>query len=182
MKRIFYLLLASSVFMISCGDDEPTINPIVGEWVLDQITISNPPDGYAFAVSTTPTNLYGESSYEIEFFADGTYERTINTPNRFEDEGTWELSNDELELDQDETNVQGLPLDFEVDGTISEERGMTLITNDDQWFVWPPAILAEFEPGVTALDTADTQEKLNALFADYGELQTVTMELEFEKN
>ncbi len=175
MKKLLYVSLALTLFLTSCSsDDGPTIDPIVGQWILDRITITDPPAGYQFAVSTTPTSVYGEDSYEIEFFEDNTYERIIRGTNRFEDDGTWTLDGDELDLDQDNANIQGLPVTFTVDGEINE-RGMTLITQD-LWFMWPPDIVDD----PVALDTADTQEELNALFAEHGELQMATFTLDFE--
>ncbi|MEP1096260.1 MAG: hypothetical protein ABJG78_14185 [Cyclobacteriaceae bacterium] len=175
MKKILYVSLSLSLFLTSCSsDDDPSVSPIVGLWVLDRITVSDPPAGYQFAINTTPTSIYGETSYEIEFFADNTYERIVRTANRFEDDGTWTLNGDELDLDQENANIEGLPVTFDVDGDI-DERGMTLITKDG-WLAWPPLIVND----PVALDTADTQEKLQALFAEYGELVTSTFTLDFE--
>lgn len=176
MKKLLQAsCILTTVLLSSCSsDDGPDISPIVGLWELDRITVSDPPQGYEFAVSTTPSSVYGETSYEIEFFDDNTYERIIRGTSRFEDDGTWELDGDELDLDQDNTNVEGLPISFTVDGDINE-RGMTLIT-EDLWFAWPPVIVND----PVALDTADTQEELNALFQEYGELVPSTFTLDFE--
>ncbi len=179
MKNILYICFALLLFITSCSsDDGPDISPIVGAWTLDKITISNPPSGHQFAVSTTPTaTVFGEVSYEIEFFDDMTYERTLRETifGRVDDSGTWELIDTELDLDQEETNAQDLPVSFDVDGDISE-RGMTLIT-EDFWFAWPPEIVND----PVAFDTLDgSQEQINQLFNERGVLVLSTFELEFE--
>ncbi len=179
MKRILYICLTLTLFLTACSsDDGPGISPIVGAWTLDKISISDAPAGHQFAVSTTPTaTVFAESSYEIEFFEDNTYERTLRETifGRVDDSGTWELNDTELDLDQEETNAQDLPVSFDVDGDISE-RGMTLIT-EDLWFAWPPEIVND----PVAFDTLDgTQEQINALFNEHGVLVLSTFELEFE--
>lgn len=182
MKKILYISLASSLFLMSCSsDDEPAISPLVGSWVLDKITISEPPAGYRFASSTTPTaTILGESSYELEFFEDMTYERTIRETifGRVDDDGEWQLTDDELDLIQDNTNVQDLPVTFDLDGDIGE-RSMTLITKD-LWFAWPPSIINDPNTPLDTLANA-TQEELNAFFNEHGELVTATFELEFDR-
>lgn len=182
MKKVLYLLLGSSMFFISCSKDDEVVIPIVGLWTLDKITISEPPSGYQFASSTTPSaTALQESNYEIEFLADMTYERTLDGTifGRVDDQGTWELDGEDLDLDQeDATNYDDLPVRFEVDGDISD-RSMTLITTD-AWFAWPPSIINDPNNPLDTIDFSNSAEA-NAFFSEYGEIVDATFTLEFDK-
>ena len=172
-KNLLYALLITSAFLIACGDDEPAINPIVGEWVLDDFVVSDPPVGFRIATNPNQTSLYGESEYLFVINADGTYLREIErTAGDFEDDGTWELDGTDLDLDQDDTNIQGLSTAFMVDGDITD-RSMTLVTTDT-WFAWPDAITTEI------LDTV-AQENLNDFFLEYGAFVDFTFTMDFDR-
>ena len=174
-KNLLYALLITAAFLVSCGDDEPTVNPIVGSWVLDDVEISDPPAGFVIATNSQQSSVYGESEYLFIFEADGTYIRELERDNGdFEDEGTWEIDGEDLDLDQDDTNVQGLPTSFRIDGEISD-RSMTLITTDT-WFAWPQSIIDDEQ----ALDTLEDSE-VNAFFEEYGALVEMTFTLDFDR-
>ncbi|MEM9337845.1 MAG: hypothetical protein AAGA66_03900 [Bacteroidota bacterium] len=182
MKKILSLLAILPFVFFSCGDDdEPEINPIVGEWVLDKITISDPPEGHIFASTPTPTNtILLESSYELEFLANMTYERTINGTRSFgriDEDGAWELDGQSLDLDVDNTTVQDLPTRFTVDGDITDQ--MTLITQD-LWFAWPPEIVNDPNNPLDTVDFSNSDEA-NAFFGEYGAIVNFTFTMEFEK-
>ncbi|MBV6644356.1 MAG: hypothetical protein KI790_02845 [Cyclobacteriaceae bacterium] len=181
MKKLLLLsfCFATLCAITSCSDDdEPTVNPLVGEWILDKITVSDPPAGHQLATTPNPTSLYGESSYELEFFEDMTFERTLrSSADRIDEDGEWELDEADLDLDIDNSNAAfTIPTRFTVEGEITD-RDLVLVTTDS-WLAWPPSIVEdEF-----ALDTADTQEKLNELFNEYGVVVDFTFTLEFEKD
>lgn len=174
-KNLLYALLITAAFLVSCGDDEPTVNPIVGSWELDDVVISDPPAGFQIATNPQQSSVYGESEYLLIFNADGTYIREIErTTGDFEDEGTWEIDDDDLDLDQDDTNVQGLPTSFTIDGEISD-RSMTLVYQDI-WFAWPQSIIDDEQ----ALDTLEDSE-VNAFFDLYGAEVEMTFTIDFDR-
>ena len=195
MKKILYLLLIT-VFAYSCGnDDEPAVNPLVGEWELKGITITDPPAGTSLQhFQTEPDNtLFLENSYTIEFSDDFTYKRTLAGATVFngseeividvEDDGDWERSGDDLELDQDNTNASGLVTDFTVSSLVGTD--LELVTQDD-WFAWGSSIVNAdlvMVDGVPThpLDTIDSTEELVEVFAEHGTVATMTFTMEFEK-
>ncbi|MEM9389904.1 MAG: DUF5004 domain-containing protein [Bacteroidota bacterium] len=181
MKRnlLVFGMILSVGLITSCGDDDsdgPVVSPIVGEWELDDVSISNVPSGYLLATQATLNNYYGESEYKIVFFEDFTYEREIEFATQsWEDEGEWELDEQDLDLDQDDTNVQGLPTSFTIEGEITD-RSMTLVT-EDLWLAWPPEIVDD--PN-TPLDTLEQSELAN-FFAEYGALVNMTLTIDFDR-
>lgn len=180
-KNLLVLITITSLVIItSCGDDEPTVNPLVGKWVLDDVTASDLPSGYAFATNPEASSTsWFEDEYVIEFFADGTYERELSntTSGDLEDTGEWELDGDDIDLDQDEFDTEDVVTSFTISGEITD-RSMTLVGTDG-WFVWPPAIVDNPD---NPLDTVTTQESLNALFFEYGEVVDVTVTMEFDRD
>lgn len=180
MKKYLLLsALALPLLMTSCKEDEEKINPIVGLWVLDDIEASDLPSGYAFATNpSTSFTIWGENEYEIEFFSDGFYERELKGTfaGDLEDDGEWELIGDELDLDQDNADTEDVVTKFTVEGEITE-RSMTLI-GTDSWFAWPPEVLNDPNK---PLDTLETNEELNAFFAEYGAIVEVTVTMEFDR-
>lgn len=178
-KNLLYALLITAAFLVSCGDDEPEISPLVGAWELDDIEASDLPTGYAWAIDPRGNaTAWFEDEYVIEFFADGTYERELSntTAGDLEDNGEWELDGDELDLDVEDSDTQEIITSFTVDGEITD-RSMTLI-GQDGWFVWPPSIVDNPD---NPLDTASTQESLQQLFFEYGEVIQVTVTMEFDR-
>lgn len=174
-------LIASLLFIASCGgDDEPTISPIVGKWILDDIEATDLPAGYAFAINPEGSSTsWFEDEYVIEFFEDGTYERELSNTSAgdLEDTGEWELDGDDLDLDIDEFDTQDVVTSFTVDGEITD-RSMTLIGTDG-WFAWPASIVDNPD---NPLDTAAASGTLNELFAEYGEIVDVTVTMEFDRD
>lgn len=169
-------LLSGLVLFVSCGEDEPPIDPLVGEWELDEIEFSNPPSGHRLATNpVTESTIWGESSYIITFNADGTYERELDrSQGDVEDEGTWEKDGEDLDLDQDETNADDLVTSFTIDEI--DDKKMTLIGRD-AWFAWPPEIVND----PLALDTLENDE-INDFFVEYGVIVDFTVTMEFDRN
>ncbi len=181
MKNYLFLISLVVLFLTSCSDDEEPIHPIVGTWELDEITISEVPSGYQNAFNqTSDFTFWQEESYTLFFFQDGTYEREVEDSFTFggdvEDEGEWEIDDEDLDLDQIDGDSDELVLSFTIDGEITE-RKMTLV-GEDFWFVWPPEILND--PN-NPLDTLETNEEYVAFFNEYGEIQKCTISMDFDK-
>lgn len=179
MNKIVYLFFCI-LCLYSCNDDEPTVNPIVGKWVLDDIEATDLPTGYIFATNPQASSTsWFEDEYVIEFFADGTYERELSNTSAgdLEDTGEWELQGTDLDLDMDEFDTEDVVTRFTVEGEITD-RSMTLI-GEDGWFVWPPSIVDNPD---NPLDTASASNTLNELFAEYGEIVDVTVTMEFDRD
>lgn len=175
-KNLLYALLITAAFLISCGDDEPDVNPIVGSWVLDDFVISDTPAGFVLATDANQSNLFGESEYLFTINADGTYFRELERTNGdIEDDGTWELDGNDLDLDVDNENIaNALVTSFTVEGDITD-RSMTLVTRDT-WFAWPQAIWDD----PLALDTLD-QSEVGAFFNEYGTFVEYTFTMDFDR-
>ena len=121
LLQLFILSIWSVGFLSSCGsDDGPTINPIVGEWELNEVTFSEAPSAFSRFNGGTDNNVYGETKYTITFNSDQTYLRELRiNGGTFEDDGEWELDGDDLTLDQDDSDLNGLILDYTVEEDIT---------------------------------------------------------------
>ncbi|MFT6868004.1 MAG: hypothetical protein ACJA08_002852 [Cyclobacteriaceae bacterium] len=108
MKGILKLTLAFAItlFGISCSDDEPKVNPIIGNWVIDSFVIENVPSAFSSNEGQEFASLWGESKYTLSFTADNQYTRVISfSSDDLSEEGEWELDDDELTLDPDGTGL-----------------------------------------------------------------------------
>lgn len=180
MKKFLLIsLLAGSILFVSCGDDEDPIDPVVGVWELDKVEYSSPPSGSVWLIfGSGDISLWGETSYEIEFLSDGTYERELTfSTGRFEDTGEWEKDDEELDLDQDEVELDGLFTSFDL-GESSDNDELVLIATDNSW----PSVTIEFLDAFTATqDTITTQDSYNTILAENSTANTVMITLTFEK-
>lgn len=190
MKNLKLLFVLSALLIfVSCGSDsdEPAINPLIGEWSLNAIQVSDPPSGYSLDLinTTPPSTILSESSYTLTLGDDMTYSRLIAAASVIDndgnlitvdlvDDGTWAENGDALSLTQENFNIQGLVTDFTVK-TVAE-TGLTLETTD-LWFAWPPEITND----PVALDTIDTNEKFFALFDEYGVIAEMKFTMNFQK-
>lgn len=158
------------VSLAACGDDDgPGIDPIVGEWELDEVLIEAENPDFD-DINGERDNLYFEDSYKIEFNADNTYERELSFFNGdAEDEGDWEKDGDELDLDpEDNTN---LITDFEI-LEVTEEN--LVLKGETDFFILLPNFVMQ--------DTITSQAVSDSLFAIYGERQTLLVTYTFEKD
>lgn len=178
-RLLVFSLVLSGLFIVACGDDDaPPVNPLVGEWELDEIIVVNPPSGYSSVDGVEFNTLAGESSYVITFNSDLTYSREVDDiPQQgdLEDEGTWSLDEDDLSLDVDdgdEANI--LFLDFDVNGDIDDKLNVTV---DAEIFALSDAILSDPQ----FVDTVKTQAQFNAVFQQRAVSIPVELELEFDK-
>lgn len=187
--KLFFALSALLIF-VSCGGDSdgPTINPLVGEWSLNAIEVSDPPAGYSLDLINTepPSTILGESNYTLTLGDDMTYTRVMAAASVFdnegnvisadlEDDGTWVEEGEDLTLTQVNSNIQGLITEFTVKAVA--ETGLILETTD-LWFAWPPEIASD----PVALDTLDSNEDFFALFDEYGVIAPMTYTMNFQKD
>ena len=115
MKNIL-LISALGLMMLwtSCGDKEPEINPLVGVWRLDEITLEILEDGYE-SNEGTGSSLHGESQYTLEFKQDFTFNRELEgSTDNLTETGVWEQDGEFIDLDPDEPKIGGLFYGFTV--------------------------------------------------------------------
>jgi hypothetical protein len=182
MKSTFKLLTALSLILIivSCGGDEPKIDPIVGKWELFNVTYSTPPSGFVYIkFGTGSASLWGEIIYQIDFYGDNTYKRqlkyTSGSPDR--DNGEWTLKNGELDFDPEDGTNENLFFSFSVDGTITDKK-MTLLAYENSW----PSITTEFRDNFLATqDTITSIASYNNILFSNSVGKSVEITLEFEK-
>ncbi|PIB35442.1 hypothetical protein BFP72_08555 [Reichenbachiella sp. 5M10] len=170
-----FLLLGVIAVLVSCSEEEKEPDPIIGAWVLDDVEYTNAPAGYQYNEGESST-LYGETEYAIRFFEDLTFERELDgivltNGGDVEDEGAYELTEDELILDPDD--AIGLDTDFDVVEPITE-RDMILKTTA----TFSSISDAELD---AALDTITTQAEYQAIVDEYGVQITLDVTLYFDK-
>lgn len=182
MKQSLLLVFGIAlVGLISCKDEEPKIDPIVGEWELDGVEIVAPTNFSGYG--GTGSSLYGEDSYIFEFLSDLTFTRELdNIPGStgsfdIDQEGEYEKTTDELELDPDES-VGGLPDDFEIVELTADKMFLSYQEENVEAF---PDEIWEIWDETNANDTIDTEEEYNAVFAEYGSYIELEVILEFDK-
>lgn len=178
LVQLFTLVTFSMIFFISCKDDEPKIDPIIGEWELNEVSYSDASSEFSRFNGGTDDNVYGETKYTITFNSDQTYLRELKIQGgTFEDDGEWELDGDELILDQDDSDLTGLILEFDIEEDITVEE--LVISANAVFFAYPDAIVND----PLALDTLDTatDEEIEAFNLEHIEQFSMTVTLELEK-
>ena len=115
LKLNFLALLAILFAFSACNDDDEEVlpDPIIGKWVLEQITLSNvqPPEfSQGWAGDWDPT-VFGIIAQEIDILEDGTFEFLINDGLITTDEGVWELDGSTLFIEFDD----GTEIEFDYD-------------------------------------------------------------------
>ncbi len=181
MKKLLLIFtLGAIVLFVSCDDDEPKIDPIVGLWELDDAIISDAPSNFSNVEGSGP-NIYGEDTYTIEFFQDGLYEREIDFPagsffSDIDEEGEWEVNGDELELDPDRSQISGLDYSFSLEEDISDRE--MLISSLSEVLAFTDQFVADFN---ATQDTITSQEVFDSILnANVQEIQ-VKVTLEFDR-
>lgn len=120
LKLNFLALLAILFAFSACNDDDEEVlpDPIVGVWVLEQISLSNiqPTEYSQFYAGDYDPTVFQIIAQEIEIFEDGTFEFLINDGLISTQEGEWELDGstlfiefedgDEFEFDFDEEELE----------------------------------------------------------------------------
>jgi len=190
MKKNLLLVIAvaSLVFISSCGGDEEQINPIIGLWELDDVSVDAQGSEFDYIDDSGLNNLVGESEFTIEFKADMTFERNLEdvefsngTIRDIEEEGEWELDGDELDLDSDDPEIGGLPYGFKVEENSSTELVLSFSENGT---FFPLSKLQEWSDDGT-LDANGfftlTDEQIDSLFTNFQENVNIDFVLEFDK-
>ncbi|MEP2027050.1 MAG: lipocalin family protein [Reichenbachiella sp.] len=176
MKKLLQttLLACSLLFIASCSSDDPEPDKIIGTWILDNGTYSNPPAAYSLQAGDVES-IYGESEYKIRFFDDMTYERDVTgNGGSFEDEGTYSQTGDKLELDY-EKGTTGLDLEFDVVGDITD-KNLDIITST-QITALSDAILNDKE----FQDTVTTNAQYFAVLEERGVVITLDLTYYFDR-
>lgn len=177
MKRILLVFVSAACLgLVSCKDEEPKVDPIVGKWELDEAITDGSDAAYSFYYGSA-NSVYGEDSYLFEFKADLTYERDIDNIPGFGDvneDGEYEKTATDLDLDPSD-EIQGLASSFE----IVELTATTLILKfiEEDVAVFPNTILAD----EVALDTISSQESFDKFFAEYGAYIDLEITMELDK-
>ncbi|MEM6642926.1 MAG: lipocalin family protein [Bacteroidota bacterium] len=133
------------LFIVSCGDDgdEPAAAHEVGTWELDSYALQDFPvgfesnEGLVLAIEQITFGGVQIQSYELVLNSDGTYEREINIAGPdLDDEGTWTLDDDDLELESEDGNDQDFNVEKNEDDDLwlSERNGITAAFIPDIYF------------------------------------------------
>lgn len=171
MKNYLLAILAiGALTFVGCKEEEEKIDPLVGEWELVEMEITDTPSGFQNYQGVSDANVYGEVVYTLEFKADGSFERQLRfSSGRVNDDGTWERDGDEIDLDID--SDEGLPDNY----VITED------VDNDEVQLSAEVIYKLLPDAVTDTAVIDSSAELEALYQQYGQSVTVTVLHYFEK-
>ena len=183
MKNYLLLLSLAVLILASCKDDEPEIDPIVGLWELDDASLSF--SGFSYYGFEGDNDIFGESSYIIEFNEDFTYERELeDIPGLgdLNDEGEWEHDTEDLDLDTDDDEIPGLGYSM----TILElnDRDLVVEYEGENVSLFPDDKIDEWFDDGTINSNGQftvTQEQYDSLLSNFSVQTKGTYTLEFEK-
>lgn len=179
MKEFLKLFILSTFlisFLTSCDDkdDQPKIDPIVGEWVLEKVTFSDAPSEFLRFNGVTQDNLISETKYTIKFKGDQTYLRSRQLSGTFlEDEGDWVLNGDDLRFFVSESDLLNTFVDFNVESMTIEDL---VLSTPYPLYVYPDEIFND----PVALDTL-TDEEVGFFRVKYAEQISLRATLELKK-
>ena len=190
MKKnlLLFIAITSLLVVSSCGGDEEAVNPLLGLWELDDVSIDANGSEFDYLDESGANDLVGESEFTIEFNADMTFERiledvqfTDGSTRDIEEEGEWELDDDDLDLDSEGDEVNGLPYSFKVDANTSTELVLSFSENNS---AFPQSKIDDWFADGT-LDAAGfftvTQDQFDSLVLNFAQNVTVDFVLEFDK-
>lgn len=191
-KNLLYALLITAAFMVSCGDDEPQVDPIVGTWEMFNVSGTIAESDFGYLEFADQASLFGESVYSFQFDADGTYERllegvqfTNGSTGNLDDTGEWEVDGDDLELDADGAEVSGLSYEYNIAELAGNDLRLEYQESDEAFSAtklneWIDAgILVNTSEGLAFTDI--TQEQLDSLHTNFLEPINWTFSLKFDK-
>jgi hypothetical protein len=119
MKKnsLLVLLFAFTFAVSSCKkDDDPAPPPVVGVWELDRLEISDMPAAYSGLNGAGYDNnyfLYYQVS-RIEVKNDKTFTETYKSTGLVSDyDGTWEFTNNTLNLNYSDTDIDDISLTYD---------------------------------------------------------------------
>ncbi|MEP4532245.1 MAG: hypothetical protein ABJ004_04110 [Cyclobacteriaceae bacterium] len=190
MKGTLKLLAALSIILISvsCSDDEPKVDPIVGLWELDDVAREIEQSGFTYLEYENENDIFGESAYTIEFKSDFTFERILEdvafsdgSTSDLEEEGEWELDGDELDFDAEDDEYGGLGYSFDVLEVTA--TNLTLSYGEDGTG-FPDSKVDDWLADGTVTSSGQftvTQEEYDSLVLNFSESIDVVYILEFDK-
>jgi hypothetical protein len=182
MKDIlkFGAIMIALTLAVSCGEDEPELDPIVGVWVLDEASYTNLPTGYQdLWEGVAYSSFYGETRYELTF-EENKYIRSLTFnligggDTIVSEEGEWVNDGEFLTLDPTGGGLsQLLGVEFDNDFEIEINDGSDLVINAEITdflyadtttqayfdYVWSLA-----DPTSENLDSALWETKINELY------------------
>ncbi len=119
MKKnsLLLLLFAFTITVSSCNkDDDPAPPPVVGNWDLDRYEMSDLPAAFSDFTGIGYDNnyfLYYTGS-KLDIRADKTFQETYkNGGYVFDFDGTWEFTNNTLNLNYTDTDVDDVSLTYD---------------------------------------------------------------------
>lgn len=185
MKNSLKFLLIGTVVLVGCNKDDEEPEPIVGTWELDEATVEF--EGYSF-YGGNENHWIGESSYIITFNEDLTFQReledvpfTSGTDN-LDEEGEWELDEDDLDLDTDDQEYDFLDYGFTI--VEVDDQSLVLETSTGPVTLFPDSKLNEwFDDGTIGSDGAFTvtEAELDSLYDNFSEATEGLVTLEFDR-
>lgn len=164
------------------------INPIIGLWELDDVSLDAQGSEFDYLDETGENNLVGESEFTLELMADLNFERilkdvsfTDGSVRDIEEEGEWELDGDDLDLDLDGTELTGLPYRF----TVTENTATELVLSyTDRGSFYPESKIQEW----LADGTVDAQgfftvtdEEIDSIQLNFLQSVDLNFTLEFDR-
>jgi hypothetical protein len=167
-------VVSTLLFVMSCSDDAPAPDKIIGTWKLDDAIYSNAPSGYQLSEGTA-NSVYGEEVYQIKFFDDNTYERDLSGNGvTGEDEGDWKKEGDDLTLDYDKGNT-GFVLEFTIVEEVTDKN--LELSASASILAFPDDILNDAQ----ALDTITTQESYIKFIEEYANSINLDVQYSFDR-
>jgi hypothetical protein len=105
-------LIVSMVVVNSCKSNDPEAQPaVVGTWKLNRIRFSGYPAPFTSLNADEASNQYGfDGNFTVK--SDKTFNETFNNNGRISDlDGTWEFTNNELQLKYEDGSDDTYQLD-----------------------------------------------------------------------
>jgi hypothetical protein len=174
MKKylLLFAILVATV-LVSCEEDDPVPPPHeVGTWNLQNYALLNlPSDFQRYEGRTLQLSVFGTEAYQLNLFANKTFEREIQTSGSLpqEDAGTYTLEEDELTLKSDD------------DSSDDEVYGLEKNKNNRLWLTLPIETLLLKD----AIADTITQEYINSIseqeFEDLHDVVSLDLVFAFEK-
>lgn len=186
MKK--FLALAILALCFSCGEDEEKVDPIVGLWELDDVSVDADGSEFDYLDTSGENDLVGESLFTIEFNADLTFERILEdvrfsdgSTRDIEEEGEWEVDGADLDLDADDDEINGLPYSFEIDEITASEL---ILSYSESGSAFPRSKIEEWFADGTLNESGIfevTDEEYDSIVNNFAQIVDFDYTLEFDK-
>ena len=136
MKKILLLsLLGGFVVLMACKEEEKMVDPLVGLWELDEFALDIEEDGFTI-LEFRDLQEFDEDRYTFLFNEDFTFVRTLENvtvngvKTDLEEEGEWEIDDDELELDADDGEIGAFLYDYDIEELTENSLILSFNTQD----------------------------------------------------